>query len=128
MRAALVVVLTPCRDQNTGFSQARKPMVVEALIPEASIEAFYEGVLGRFAGLNHLELDAMLVSPLIERLAREFWALVCADRPGVAPESGSLVKHPGDIHARNPKVCNQIDCFLAEIINDGQHLDPPTIG
>ena len=34
-------------------------MVIEAFIPEASVEAFDESVLGRFSSLDHLELNPM---------------------------------------------------------------------
>ena len=92
MRPALVVVLTPSRDQDTSFSQCRKPMVIEALIPEASVEAFDESVLGRFSGLNHLELNPAPVRPLVECLAREFRPLIGSDRLGIPPETCGLVK------------------------------------
>ena len=52
VRAVLVVVTTPGSDQDTGFGQARKPVVIEALVPEASIETLDERVLGGFPGLD----------------------------------------------------------------------------
>lgn len=65
----MVVVLTPRGNQDTSFAQRRKPVVIKALIPETPVKAFDESVLGGLAGLNHFELNAMLVGPLVERLA-----------------------------------------------------------
>lgn len=62
-------------------------MVIKALIPETPVKAFDEGVLGGLARLNHFELNAMLVGPLVERLPGELWPLVGSDRLGVSPET-----------------------------------------
>jgi hypothetical protein len=35
MRAMMVVVVTPCRDQVTGMAQAGEQVLVEALVPQA---------------------------------------------------------------------------------------------
>ena len=71
MRPALVVVLTPSRDQDTSFGQRRKPMVIETLIPEASVEAFDEGVLGGLTRLDVVEVDAVVLRPLVQGAAGE---------------------------------------------------------
>ena len=86
----MVAVLTPGCEQNTGFSQGRKPMV--------------------------------------ERLSGELWPEVGSDRLGVTTETSCLIEYPRYILPRNPEGCDQINRLFAEIINDGQYLDPPTIG
>jgi len=80
----LVVVLAPSGNQDTSLGQARKPMVVQALIPEPTVEALDERVLRRFACLDQLELHTVLVGPLVQCLASEFRPLVSPDRLGVA--------------------------------------------
>ncbi len=102
----MVVILTPSRDQDTGFGQCRKPMVIEAFVPEASVEAFDERILGRFSGLNHLELNPMPVCPLIERLAGELWPLVGPDRLGV------LLRPPLEIIFKTLQVWNTRKTWL----------------
>ena len=79
----LVVVSAPSGNQDTSLRQARKPMVVQALIPEPAVEALNERILCRFARLDQLELHAMLVGPLVQCLAGEFRPLVCPDHLGV---------------------------------------------
>lgn len=45
VRPMLVVVSAPSGDQDTSLRQARKPVVIQALIPEAPVEALDERVL-----------------------------------------------------------------------------------
>lgn len=42
VRPLLVVVSAPSGDQDTSLLQARKPVVIQALIPEASVEILDE--------------------------------------------------------------------------------------
>ena len=46
----LVVVPAPGSDRDTGLKQARKPMVIQALAPEALDERVLHGGLPRTAG------------------------------------------------------------------------------
>ena len=77
----LVVVAPPSRDSNPRLSQAGKPVIVQTLIPKTAIEALDIGILRRLSCLDQLELNAILVSPLIQRLAGEFRPLVSTDCP-----------------------------------------------
>ena len=92
VRPMLVVVPAPGSDRDTGLKQARKPMVVQALIPKPAVEALDERVLRGFPGLDQLELNAMLAGPLVERFAGKFWSLVGSNGLGVAPEASRLIK------------------------------------
>ena len=78
----LVVVSAPSGNQDTSLRQARKPMVIQALIPKPAVEALDEGILRRFARLDQLELHAVLVGPLVQRPACELRSLVSPDRFG----------------------------------------------
>ena len=73
VRSMLIVVPAPGGDQDTSLRQARKPMVIQALVPEAPVEALDERVLRGFARLDQFELHAMLVGPLVQCLAGKFW-------------------------------------------------------
>ena len=97
MRPVLVVVSAPSGNQDTSLGQARKPMVVQALIPEPAVEALDERILRRFARLDQLELHAMLAGPLVQCLAGKFRPLVCPDRLGIAPETSHLIEHSGHV-------------------------------
>ena len=68
-------------------------MIVQALVPEPPVEALYERILCRFARLDQLELHAVPVSPLVQRLTGEFRSLVSPNRLGVAPETRCLIEY-----------------------------------
>ena len=123
----LVVVSAPSGDQDTSLRQARKPVVVQTLIPETTVEALDERVLGGFACLNQLELNAMLAGPLVEGLAGKFRPLISPNSLWVASEASRLIEDACHVMSGNPEVDREIDGLLAEIIDDGQHLDPSTI-
>lgn len=50
MRSVSVVVLLPCSDVGTCFSKGDEQRLVEAFVPEAAIESFYDADLHWFAG------------------------------------------------------------------------------
>lgn len=93
VRSILVVVSAPSSGQDTRMQQARKPFVIQELIPEASFKALDESILRGFARLNQLELNAMLACPLVKSLACKFRPLASLDFrcrptqiPAAAPE------------------------------------------
>ena len=92
VRPMLVVISAPGGDQDTSLRQARKPVIIQALVPEAPVEALDEGVLSGFAGLDQLELNAVLAGPLVQCLASKFRSLVGSNGLGIAPEPSRLIK------------------------------------
>ena len=92
VRPMLIVVLAPSGDQDTSLRQARKPVIIQTLVPEAPVETLDEGVLSGFAGLDQLELNAVLAGPLVQCLASKFRPLVGSNGLGVAPEPSRLIE------------------------------------
>lgn len=72
----LVAVPAPGSDQDMSLWQAHKPMLIQALIPQALDERMLHG----FPGLNQLELNTMLAGPLVGRLTGKFRPLVDSNR------------------------------------------------
>ena len=67
MRAdAVIVVRAPVFDEEFGFGQGAKPMLVEAVVAEGAVEALDEGVLHRFARLDMMESDPGALRPEVE--------------------------------------------------------------
>lgn len=60
-----VVVSAPSLQLTPGIVKAHEPMRVQALRPELAVEAFDEGVIGRFAGTGKIQDDILLVGLLI---------------------------------------------------------------
>jgi hypothetical protein len=52
MGAVVVVVMSPVVDDRAHVAQTGEPVLRQAFIPEATLEAFDVGVLHRLAGLD----------------------------------------------------------------------------
>ena len=77
VRAEVVIVVrAPVFDEESGFGQGAKPMLVEAVVAEGAIEALDEGVLHRFARLDMMESNAGALSPEVEGFAGELGTIV----------------------------------------------------
>ena len=84
MRTHAVVVVPPRFDGGLGIREIEKPMLVQALVPEAAVEAFDKGILFRLAWLDEGERGAMLISPLIHSLAAKLRPVAAHNRAGIA--------------------------------------------
>ena len=83
MRAdAVIVVRAPVFDEESGFGQGAKPMLVKAVVTKGAIEALDEGVLHRFARLDMMESNAGALRPEVEGFAGELRAIVHGDGLG----------------------------------------------
>src|SRR5271155_5131522 len=68
VRTTLSVFLPPGFDQVFCFVHVSEPVCVQALPAKGSVEAFYEGVVGRFARPREVHLHTISVSPQIHCL------------------------------------------------------------
>ncbi len=79
MRPSLVVIPSPALDGHSGIGQAYEPALVQALVPEPTVEALSVRILHRFPGLDEVQCYAALVRPLIQDLAGELRTVVAHD-------------------------------------------------
>lgn len=99
----MVVVLSPLRQFLPHILQGEEDFHVQALIAEASVEAFDEAVLDRLARSNKIQQDAMAIGPVSfpvkETVAMEnFRRLVEPDTwPAVSPPR----HHGAALHCRS---------------------------
>lgn len=84
MRTHSVVVRSACLDDPSGRSQRREQVLVQALVPQATIEAFDEPLLLRLT-----RRDVMLLDP----------GVLAPGEDGVTGQLGAIV---ADYHARQP--------------------------
>lgn len=63
VRAFGVVIDPPVFNDLLRFADAGEPMLVQAFFAVPPVEAFDVGVLRRLAGVDEIELNAMIVSP-----------------------------------------------------------------
>ena len=83
--SAVIVIMSPGFGDPPGFREASEPVLIEALIPEASIEALAGAVLHRLSGLDKVVPDPPLIAPLVEDPTGELRAVVRDDDLWPAP-------------------------------------------
>ena len=67
MRAFCVVIDPPAFDDLARLTDAGEPVLVQAFIPETAIETLDVRILGRFARIDEIQLDAVIIGPSIQR-------------------------------------------------------------
>ena len=67
VRALGIVIDPPIFDDLAGLSDAGEPMLVQAFLSVPAIETLDVGVPGGLAGVDEIELDAVIVGPSVER-------------------------------------------------------------
>jgi hypothetical protein len=93
VRPVAVVVPTVGLDRPASVEQADEPVLVEALLPELSVEALDEGVLHRLAWLDEVKVDSSTVRPAIEHPTSELRPVVRDDRRGKSARRGEALEH-----------------------------------
>lgn len=86
------------------MAQTGEPVLVQALVPKAPVEALDEGVLGRFPRLDQLQLHIVLAGPLVQRPPRELGTLIRANGPRQATKAHRLIENSGDVRSRDAAV------------------------
>lgn len=99
-----VVVLSPGIDDASRIDQVPEPMLIQAAIPERPVEAFDECILGRFPGLNEMQLGSGSLTPEEHRLAGQLAAVIADYGVGERSMLADLVKKPGKPFARDREV------------------------
>lgn len=90
--ASLIIVLPPVLNLAPGVVHRQEPMAVQALLPEAAVEAFYLGVVGWRAGPAEVQLNAALIRLLVHDLGIELAAIVDLDRGRQSPFSANAIE------------------------------------
>jgi hypothetical protein len=90
VRPVLVVVDPPFSDDAACRGHATEQVLVEALVPEAAVQALDEAVLDGLAGRDVVPLDADVLLPKQDRPRRQFGAVVGG--PGLDPGSSAAAR------------------------------------
>ena len=79
VRPLLIVFPMPGFNDELGFLQREKPMLIQTLVPELPIKTFDKRFLHPLPRLNEVDLHAVLSGPGIQDGAGEFGAVVYAE-------------------------------------------------
>ena len=121
MRPLSVVVLAEVFDDDAGLGEGPELFAVEALIAEATVEAFDEPIFPR-AGRGDVDgLDGLLRQPLLEFLRDKLWAIVGADELRRAVFGDGRSHQPDDVGRADLALGPQDMDFLGVFIEDGKH-------
>ena len=124
----LVVVPPPGRNLLARLVQRLEPVLVEALVPEAPVEALDVAVLHGPSWLDQEMPHAMGLRPADEGPAGELRTVVGSDGCRVAPEDRCLVQQPGHVLTADAVVHRDVHGFVAEVVGHGQTLQAPAVG
>src|SRR5947209_5515508 len=80
VRAHLIVVSTPSLAFSPRLVEAEEPVGVQALGPELAVQAFDEGIIGRFTGPAEVQCDTAHEGPQVELATDEFRPIIEPDR------------------------------------------------
>ena len=101
MRAVVIVVVAPCRNQMAGMAQCGKQVFVEAFVPQAAVAALHEAVLHRLAWCNVMPFHLAILLPFQDGVRRQLGAVVGYHHAGKATHLGDPVQLPRYPDARD---------------------------
>jgi len=98
----LVVIDPPSFDRLSSLDQVLEPVLVEAFLPQPTIERLDERIIGGLARTTEIERHLIEVSPPIERLRDKLRAVIDANRLWLATLGLELLKNSDDVVSREP--------------------------
>jgi hypothetical protein len=104
VRALHIVVDPPVFDDLAGLADAGEPVLVQAFLAVSAVETLDVGVLGRFAGIDEIQLDAVIIGPSVKRPPAQFRAVIDDQDIGISPLTGHALQHIDDPLARQRKI------------------------
>jgi hypothetical protein len=113
VRAVVIVVVAPCRNQLAGMAQPDEEVLVQAFVPEPAVEALHEAVLHGLARRDVVPLDMALLLPLQDGVRGQLGAvstlLVAIDISKHRHEV--LIGVPGKKRRRRLTIMNTLEDF-----------------
>ena len=121
VRPLSVVVLAEVFDDDARFGEGPELFAVEALIAEATVEAFDEPISPRAGRGDVNGLDVLLRQPLLEFLRDKLRAIVGADELRRAVFGDGRSHQPDDVGRADLALGPQDMDFLGVFIEHGKH-------
>lgn len=127
MRAMVVVVVAPCRNQMAGMAQAGEEVLVQAFVPQAAIEALDQAVLHRFSWRDVMPLHPSILRPFEHGVRRQFGSVVADHHTGIAPHLGDPVQLAGNADAGDRRIHDRRQALPAEVVDHAEDADPAAV-
>ena len=127
MGAVVIIVGAPSRDQFSGMAQVGEQVLVQALVPQAAVEAFHEAVLHRLSRSNVVPLDLAILLPFQNGVRGQLRPIIADHHAGIATRSGDVIEFPSYALPRQRGIDHTGQAFPAEVIDDAQDTEPAPI-
>jgi hypothetical protein len=89
----------PSAERLAHMGEAVEDLFIKELIPQASVEAFDEGILRRLTRSDVMPANAIFVLPFEHRAAGQLCSIVADDRHWLAVEADERIEFAGDAQA-----------------------------
>jgi hypothetical protein len=96
MRVVPVGNFAPRLDENLSLLDGSKPVLIQAVLPQAAVERLDTGIIRRFTWAAELQCNALGVRPGVQRFRDELWTIVDGDPCRYADGPLQLLKNRHD--------------------------------
>src|SRR5437868_12532996 len=118
MRAFMVVAVPPVFGHAANLLQTREDIAVQNFRAIRAVKSFDIGILCRLAGLDELQLDAVLLCPLSQRMTDEFGAVVGSQATWLAANLDQFIQGTDDARCRQAGIDVDAQRLPVVIVND----------
>src|SRR5687767_7174766 len=102
-------------------------MLVEAVVAEGAVEAFDESVARGLGRLGVMQVDAVVLRPLMQRPAGELRAIVGDEHLGLAALAQQAFQRARYANAADGMVHDDSQTLARELIDDRQAAKTPSV-
>lgn len=121
-----VVVDPPCFDDPARLRQVGEQMLVEAFVPQPTIEGLDKAVLGWLAGCDVVPFDTVILLPSKDRSRGQLSAVVADDHARTAAALDEPIELASDPDAGQRVVGDEGQAFPAEVVDHGEDAELAT--
>ena len=123
LRPLLVVFSSPGLYDEPGMAQVEKPMLVQAFVPEATVERLDVRVLVRLARLDQTQLYIVFVRPLQHGSAGELLSVVGPNDLWVTTGQTDSVERTDQVVTADRMLGMSSDALRRAVIDDAEDLE-----
>ena len=126
MRAVVVEVGAPGRDQNASMAQAIEQVLVQAFVAHPAVKAFHEPVLHWLSRRDVMPVNLAVFLPFQDGIAGEFGPIIADDHTWIAAHLSDPVQFMRDTVTRQRRIDHSSKAFPAKVVDHIENAEPPT--
>ena len=122
-----IVLQPPILDDLFCFRECLEIMLIEALVPQPTVEALNKRVLHGLAGLDEVDSDMVIVCPAVERNTREFRPIIGRYDLRAASRQNEPIEYSRYSLAVDRRIDFNSKALFGEDIKDREGFDLPAV-